>query len=287
MKEFNFEATEQGMVLTSVNGAPVHAVVPETYDGKPVYAIGKYAFSGQKQLKSVSLPRGLEEIRNHAFYNCGNLERLNLSGGVRSISDGAFKNCKQLHAISMKGMRYLSQLLPDLKTKITLTMEMEDGQTVSVLFPEYDYVYMEFVQPRLFRAEPYGSGSFYRMCVSPTQLDFAEYDKAFSHAILQDDPETILTIALLRLQYPYRLREEAREKYRSYLAEHAQAAAEWILGQRDCALLEVLLAQDCLDEETVQSVLAFAAQQDVPEAVSLLMEYRLSRFGGRRKRFTL
>lgn len=287
MSDFHFEQTEHGMVLTSVAGNPVHAVVPESYDGQTVCAIGKYAFSGQEQLKSITLPSGIEEIGNHAFYNCGNLERLTLSGGVRSVGDGAFKNCKQLHHISMKGMRYLNQLLPDLKTKITLTMQLDEGQTVVVLFPEYDYVYMEFVQPRLFRSVPYGSGSFYRMCVSPTQLNFAEYDQAFSHAILQDDPETILTVALLRLQYPYQLREEAREKYRSYLAEHAQEAAEFLLKQRDCDQLEVLLAQNVLDEAVLQSTLALATQQDFPEAVSLLMEYRLARFGGCRKRFAL
>lgn len=287
MNEYHFEQTKNGVVLTKGNGAAIHAVIPDTYDDQPVCAIGKYAFSGQEQLRSVSLPESLTEIGNHAFYNCTNLEQVSLAHGIRSIGDGAFKNCKKLHHIVQRGMDHLDQLLSDFTEEVTVTIELDEGKTVVLLFPEFDYSFQELLQPRVVRSITYGSGSFYRLCIARTQIDFAQYDKTFSRAIVHDDPETVLTIAFLRLTYPYRLRDEARERYQAYLSEHAQEAVELALHQRDSQRLELLLSLELLEEQVVQQAIPAAAQQDFPEAVSLLMDYRLTHFSGRRRRFSL
>ena len=39
MEDLIFEQTKDGAVLTKVDGAPIYAVVPDTYSGQPVCAI--------------------------------------------------------------------------------------------------------------------------------------------------------------------------------------------------------------------------------------------------------
>lgn len=287
MDDLIFEHTSNGAVLTRVNGAPVHAVVPDCYDGQPVCAVGKYAFAQQAQLKSVTLPDGICAVGDHAFYNCRSLEQLTLHRGIRSIGDGVFKNCESLRRISMQSMQHVRQLISDFPHELTLTMAFDGGQTAVLLFPEYDYEYLENVPPREFRSVTYGSGSFYRMCASGAGVDFAKYDETFARAVREDAPETAQTIAFLRLLYPYSLRQQYREQYLTYLSEHAREAAETVLRQRNVPRLELLLADNLLEQDALETAIARAAELDFPEAVSLLMDHRLARFGARRRRFVL
>ena len=287
MKEYEFEPTESGLVLTKVLASPTHAVIPESVDGQPVYAVGKYAFEGQEQLQSVHFPATMQEIQSHAFYNCANLEHLILEQGIRAVSDGAFKNCRALHRITMNGADHLEQFLTDCTLEIIVTMHLEDGETAVLLFPEYDYIYEEMVQPRGVKMVTYGSGSFYRVCFYRSQIDFIQYDRAFIRAIPNDTVNTLLTIALLRLQYPYRLYDSAKERYLSYVTEHSYEAAELVIQRRDIPKLELLLQLELLDQDAVQKLIARCNEEDVPEATSLLMDYRLAKFGRRRARFVL
>ncbi len=287
MNDYLFEQTDQGSVLTKVLTSPTHAVIPEMADGRPVYAIGKYAFEGQSQLESVHFPATVREIRSHAFYNCTNLNHLMLEQGIHAVSDGAFKNCRSLHQITMNGMKYIEQFLSDSTLEVTVTMHFEDGQTAVLLFPEYDYTYVEMVQPRGFQAINYGSGSFYRLCFYRSQIDFSQYDRTFPRAVQNDTTEVMISVAALRLQYPYQLHSAAKERYLSYLTEHAYEAAELALNSYDMERLELLIQYKLFNETVTQDLISLCAQQDFPEAVSLLMDYRLTQFGNRRARFIL
>ncbi len=282
-----FARTANGAVLTKVNSKPVHAVVPSFYKEQQVCGLGAYSFAQQTQLKSVTLPEGIAAIGDHAFYNCRSLEQITLHHGVSSIGDGAFKNCDSLCRISMQGMAYVKQFLPDFPHELTLTMTFDDGQTACLLFPEYDYEYLENVPPREFRSVTYGSGSFYRMCASNKAIDFEQYDRAFARAVREDPQETVQSIAFLRLMYPYQLSRTCREQYLAYLTEHSRKAAESVLRARDTSRLELMLSENLLNQDIVGEAISFASQSDFPEAVSLLMDYRLSHFGKRGKRFVL
>ncbi len=287
MKNLIFEHTEHGAVLTGVNGAPVHAIVPDTDSGQPVCAIGRYAFAQHRQLKSVTLPDSVSAIGDHAFYNCRNLEQLTLHHGIESIGDGAFKNCEALRRITMQGMQHIKHILSDFLHEITLTMTFEDGQTAVLLFPDYDYEYLENVPPREFRSVTYGSGFFYRMCISNTSVDFEQYDNTFERAVREDAPAIVQAIAFFRLLYPYRLSPAHHAIYLKYLAGHIQEVTEAVIRQRDMTRLELLVAHELMDPDTLSDAISLAAEQDFPEAVSLLMDHRLARFGSRRKRFAL
>lgn len=286
MEELLFEQTARGAVLKKYTGHATHVTVPAQAHGKPVVELADYAFADHEELQRVTLPACVQDIGNHVFYNCHALEQLELARGLHSVGDGAFKNCRNLHAISVKGLTWLKSLVTDFTNEITLTIQ-ERGETIVLLFPAYDYAFQEIIPPREFRSVTYGSGSFYRMCVTRKGIDFREYDKTFSRAVREDAPETAQDIAFYRLLYPYRLLPDAREQYLSYLTQQADAAVYRILEQRNLPRLQVLLDEELLSESVVSYAIGKASEWDEPEAVSLMMDYRLKHFGKKKNRFAL
>ncbi|MDO5785727.1 MAG: leucine-rich repeat domain-containing protein [Eubacteriales bacterium] len=287
MEELIFEQNKRGIVLVKSNSNAPYITVPDTWQGEPVREIGRYAFAGQEQLKRVTLPAGITCIDNHAFFNCCNLEQLRLNNGLHSVGDGAFKNCRSLHHISVRGLTYLKSIVTDFCNEITLTITTADSQTIVLLFPEYDYAFQEIIPPREFRSVTYGSGSFYRMCVTRSGIDFIEYDRTFARAVREDEPAVVREIAFNRLLYPYQLRAQYRDAYLAYLHDHASEAVSAVLNSRNIPRLELLLRHEILPQEALEAAIAQGAELDFPEGVSLLMNHRLSRFGQSRRRFVL
>ncbi|WP_394272095.1 leucine-rich repeat domain-containing protein [Butyricicoccus sp.] len=287
MEKLIFEQEKRGAVLVKSNSSAAFLTVPDTWQGLPVTEIGDYAFAQQPQLRRVTLPESVDSIGNHAFYNCFALEQLVLGNGLRSVGDGAFKNCRELHRISVRGLTWLKSIVTDFTNEITLTITAENGQTVVLLFPEYDYAFQEIIPPREFRSVTYGSGSFYRMCVTRNGVNFDEYDRTFPRAVREDEPEVVQAIAFYRLLYPYQLRPKYREAYLEYLSAHAPEVVSAVLAARDLPRLELLIKNELLAREQLEDAIAAASESDFPEGVSLLMDYRLSRFGRPTHRFAL
>lgn len=63
--------------------------------------IGRYTFFGCKKIKSISLPKGVEEIANSAFDGCESLEKVTLQKGLKIIRYSAFSDCKNLKSITI------------------------------------------------------------------------------------------------------------------------------------------------------------------------------------------
>ena len=59
----------------------------------PVVTIGSSAFSGLKNLQSVTLPNTITTINTDAFYGCVKLGSVNLPEGLQTIGTDAFYNC--------------------------------------------------------------------------------------------------------------------------------------------------------------------------------------------------
>ena len=129
-----FTLSEDGQSYTLTKYVPdegtagIVYTVPSSYEGLPVTAIGRSAFSSCKVLKeviipdtvktvgsaafsyssvvSVSLPEGLETIEESAFYSCESLSDINIPDSVSSIGNGAFIRCKGLESIKLpSGLR--------------------------------------------------------------------------------------------------------------------------------------------------------------------------------------
>ncbi|HIV67283.1 MAG TPA: leucine-rich repeat domain-containing protein [Candidatus Butyricicoccus stercorigallinarum] len=287
METLSFEQGKRGAVLVKSAGDSAFVTVPAAWQGMPVTEIGDYAFAQQPQLRRVTLPASVDSIGNHAFYNCAALEQLILENGLRSVGDGAFKNCRLLHAISVRGLTGLKSIVTDFTNRVTLTVAVDEGRTIRLLFPEYDYAFQEVVPPREFRSVTYGSGSFYRMCVARDGVRFDEYDQTFPRAVREDVPEVVQSIAFYRLLDGYQLRPQYRDMYLDYLSAHAAEVVSAVLASRDVPRLELLLRHELLSREQLEDAIAAASAHDFPQGVSLLMDHRIARFGSARRSFVL
>lgn len=70
-------------------------VIPATYDGKPVTAVGNYAFASCSFTKLV-LPDTIKTVGFNAFSDCDNLNAVVIGQSVTSIGFGAFADCYKL-----------------------------------------------------------------------------------------------------------------------------------------------------------------------------------------------
>ena len=69
-----------GVETVSENGV---YVIPETIDGKTVFAVGEWAFCGENikdTVKTVVVPKNVKNINAYAFYKCHNMTDLYLCG---------------------------------------------------------------------------------------------------------------------------------------------------------------------------------------------------------------
>ena len=63
--------------------------------------ISKYAFSGCKSIKSVTIPGSIETIDTYTFKGCPNLETIVIADGVKNMKDYAFAECKKLKSVRL------------------------------------------------------------------------------------------------------------------------------------------------------------------------------------------
>ena len=98
---------EPGMIFTLINNnteyevsgkgiATGDIVIPKTYRGKPVTAIGTKAFFNKSDVDTVTLHDGITTIGEQAFANCSYLTSINLPSSLTSIGQGAFSGCRML-----------------------------------------------------------------------------------------------------------------------------------------------------------------------------------------------
>lgn len=70
-------------------------------EGSTLKKIGRSAFEWCQNLKSVSLPAGLDDIASHAFAYCSSLTHIGIPSSVRHIGSNVFSFCKSLPSITI------------------------------------------------------------------------------------------------------------------------------------------------------------------------------------------
>ena len=68
-----------------------------------VTQIANYAFSGCRNLKSLTIPESVTQIGPSTFEGCTNLETITIPESVTSIGNLAFEDCKSLVSIALSG----------------------------------------------------------------------------------------------------------------------------------------------------------------------------------------
>lgn len=100
---YSYELINDGkeVRITKYNQNNAVVSIPNRIAGKPVTAIGSYAFSGKTRVANVYLPITLEAIEDHAFYQCNRLTFMTVTSKVDIIGDYAFAGCGRLEWITI------------------------------------------------------------------------------------------------------------------------------------------------------------------------------------------
>lgn len=109
----DYQILENGdgtVTITEYHGTEEALEIPELLEGKKVTAIGKKAFGGCENLKSVSLPASLQRIGANAFGECINLTEVSISEGVKWIDEAAFSACQLTEARLPASLEEIGQI---------------------------------------------------------------------------------------------------------------------------------------------------------------------------------
>ena len=99
--DFRFAPNSDGESVTLVwaTDEAKNIVVPETYAGLPVTAIGGSVFQNHTTLQRVVLPETVTSIGGSAFQGCIALTSCNIPSGVTDIPGSCFSGCSKLRRI--------------------------------------------------------------------------------------------------------------------------------------------------------------------------------------------
>ncbi len=94
--DYRYTVENQEVTIVGYRGNEEHVVIPESIDGMPVATIEEYAFVGNQNVLSVTIPDTVKEIQGNAFDRCSALESVSLGNGIRAIDFLAFYRCNNL-----------------------------------------------------------------------------------------------------------------------------------------------------------------------------------------------
>ena len=90
---YTYDKTNKYYRVTKYNGSDKNVIIPSSYNGASIGAIGDRAFSGKSSIKSITIPNTVQSIGEYAFLNCSNITELTIPDSVKSIGKHAFDNC--------------------------------------------------------------------------------------------------------------------------------------------------------------------------------------------------
>ncbi len=235
--------------------------------------IGAYAFYGCASLKTLRIPEEVAFLGKYAFYNCRALTKINIPKNTVQLETGLFLNCDNLYEIHFGQCRHVSDLIAVLNHALLLTIDFPDGR-VKLLIPDFQYEYIEDTPARQFHQVNYGTGHLFRQCIRNSDIDFRRYDELFYLTRREDVAVLVLLLAVYRLSYPYRLPENRRETYLSYVREHLLFAGEYYIQKENLKVLRRFAQWGLYTQEALPKLMEFAQKKKKTEILSFFMDYQ-------------
>lgn len=299
--EYKYQIEKNGAVLQHCYGNEERVKIPERLDGCPVVRLDEYAFSESRlkkgerrpicgmQVKELYLPPTIQSIGKYCFYGCRNLEKLMMTHRPLDIGGGAFTGCvrvKKLHFFMEDASGYaFKDVAAELRQELRITLEYADREKARILFSEYYEEAVENTPARILETKFHGSGYHYRQCFQDGVFQYAEFDRLFFEAQYLESEDFCIELALLRLQYPYQLSDEAQGCYQAFLMEHRMSAAAWCIEFEQNDELEYMSTFIDWNAEELSELIRQANGQGRVEIQSFLMDYKFRHQKRTRKTF--
>lgn len=268
-------------------------VIPKEVEGHPVTGMAPYAFSAGK-ISSLRLPKSMEKAGKYVFYRCFSLKKLCFSDAFMDIGAGAFTGCRlqELEIDFYRGERSCLKFIADeIRYALWVTMRYHrpDGRIdiAKVVFPEHYEEAVENTPARIVETHYHGVGGYYRQSFYNKELNYKEYDSLFPLALAQEEEDILIDIAAYRLQFPYQLKQAAKEAYRDYLMKHMEKAGQQYVVREDMSMLRFFGQEKLWNEEAMDQAIEKASEEKKLEALSLLMDEKRRLFPKKRKIFDL
>ena len=253
-------------------------------------SVGDYAFYGCGNLKKLQLPETVVRIGKYAFYNCRKMEEINIPLATTDLNMGMFLNCDALQYMTFGRCKHISDLIAGLNHELHLTIDFpqENGEvlTSKLLIPDFQYEYIEDTPARQFHQVNYGTGHIFRQCIGNSEIDFRRYDEIFYLTRREDEAETVLLLAINRLQYPYRMQEKYKENYLQYIRDHFLWAAEYYINRNENEKIKLFADWGLFTQENLPAVMEIAQKKGRTAILSFLMDYQHKHFAPVRKKKT-
>ena len=246
---------------------------PETAPDRE--ADGALAELAGAYIARVTLPEGVKKIGNFAFYNATELAKLELGSGIDTLGSDAFMNCRSLSRLLLHadpGQKTgLRLLLAQLSSDLEVTLSGGNGVWAKLLFPEYYESYDEIAPAHIFGRNIVGEGFRARQSFREDVLDFAQYDKIFPQACVDESEATLGRLALDRVRYAAELSETPRGLYEAYLKAHSGYLIRRITDDRDLELAEYCCSRKFVTREDVAACAVRAGEADWAEGAAALL----------------
>ena len=98
---YTLNSDGRGYTCTGIGTCTETEIVLDTYNGKPVTAIGYEAFRGCSQMTSISIPTSVTRIEQSAFRECTGLTSVVIPKRVTEISIQLFEGCTSLMSLTL------------------------------------------------------------------------------------------------------------------------------------------------------------------------------------------
>ena len=100
--KYTLNSDKESYTLSGVGAcSDTSLIIPSSYQGKPVTAIGYQAFYNCSGLTSITIPNSVTTIGCGAFSDCSSLTNITIPNSVTSIDSSAFYNCSSLTSITI------------------------------------------------------------------------------------------------------------------------------------------------------------------------------------------
>ena len=108
----------------------------------------------------------------------------------------------------------------------------------------------------------------------PMRREPSDRSEMVNQLLRGDTFDTIITVAVERLMYPYALGQEAANTYREYIREHAMQAAEKFLRDDSMEKMRFLVGMDIFSVQETDALIDRAVAAQKADYTALLMDYR-------------